>query len=42
MLNGAKIEARDRAGLTPSELAAQAEKEAMVKQIQTFAKGHRA
>jgi len=41
MLNGAKIDARDRAGLTPAELAAQAEKEAMVKQIQAFARGHK-
>ncbi|MBX3170542.1 MAG: ankyrin repeat domain-containing protein [Candidatus Eremiobacteraeota bacterium] len=40
--NGAKIDARDRAGLTPAELAAQAEKEAVVKLIQSLAKGHKA
>lgn len=40
--NGAKIDARDRAGLTPAELALQAEKEAVVKLIQSLAKGHKA
>ena len=42
MLNGSKLDARDRAGLTPAELALQAEKEAMVEQIHNFAKGHKA
>ncbi|MBT9583185.1 ankyrin repeat domain-containing protein [bacterium] len=42
MLNGSKLDARDRAGLTPAELALQADKESMVKQIQVFAKGHKA
>ena len=40
--NGAKLEARDRAGLTPAELAAQAEKESVVKLIHSLAKGHKA
>jgi ankyrin repeat protein/cellobiose-specific phosphotransferase system component IIA len=39
LLNGAKLDAQDRAGLTPVELAAQAEQEAMVKQLQESAKG---
>jgi ankyrin repeat protein len=42
MLNGSKIDARDRAGLTPAELALQAEKESMARHIQAFAKGHKA
>lgn len=42
MLNGAKLEARDRAGFTPAELALQAEKEPVARQIQAFAKGHKA
>lgn len=40
--NGAKIDARDRAGLTPAELAVQAEREGVVKLIQSLAKGHKA
>lgn len=39
--NGAKMDARDRAGLTPAELAAQVEKENVVKLIQSLAKGHK-
>lgn len=40
--NGGKIDARDRAGLSPAELAAQAEKESVVKLLQSLAKGHKA
>ncbi|MBN9418765.1 MAG: ankyrin repeat domain-containing protein [Candidatus Eremiobacteraeota bacterium] len=40
--NGGKLDARDRAGLTPAELAAQAEKETVVKLIQSLAKGQKA
>ncbi|MBS2039480.1 ankyrin repeat domain-containing protein [bacterium] len=39
--NGGKIDARDRAGLTPAELAAQAEKESVVKLLLSLAKGQK-
>ncbi|MFN8609970.1 MAG: ankyrin repeat domain-containing protein [Vulcanimicrobiota bacterium] len=39
--NGGKIDVRDRAGLTPSELAAQAEKESVVRLLLSLAKGQK-
>jgi len=39
LLNGSRVDSRDRAGLTPAELAQQAEHTAMVQQLQTYARG---
>lgn len=38
MLNSARLEARDRAGLTPAELASQADREGIARQIQAFSR----
>jgi len=42
LLNGADVNARDRAGMTPMELAIQGDKEALVLQLQGYTKGLKA